>query len=335
VGVLFEKQRKIGEKLAIFSAALLLGGTPNGHSASPTTTVASLAKLPHDRWQPGHGLFQIPLWPEALPIEKPEVTGAETVESSPGAVAGYRSTAIRNVARPTLTIYPPKGHHTGAAIMVFPGGGYQHLAIDLEGSEICEWANAHGNTCAVLKYRVPQTWWHDDCDCQREPRPFLPLQDAERAMGLLRQRAASLGIDSHKIGVIGFSAGGHLATALSNARERSYAPVDAADTLSARPDFAMVLYPGHLWSGHGLELYPFDPVSTDCPPTFIVQAADDPVDDVRNAIAYFIALRAKKIPVEMHIYARGGHAFGLRPTAQPITRWPALAEKWLHTIGIV
>jgi acetyl esterase/lipase len=124
-------------------------------------------------------------------------------------------------------------------------------------------------------------------------------------------------------------------TAISNARKRNYTPIDAADTLSARPDFAMVLYPGHLWSGHNLDLYPFDPVSADCPPTFIVQAEDDPVDDVRNAIAYFLALKAEKVPVEMHIYARGGHAFGLRPTAQPITRWPALAQKWLHTIGIV
>jgi acetyl esterase/lipase len=154
-------------------------------------------------------------------------------------------------------------------------------------------------------------------------------------MGLLREGAARLHIDPKKIGVVGFSAGGHLATAISNAKGRSYAPIDAADALSARPDFAMVLYPGHLWSGHGLDLYPFDPVRADCPPTFIVQANDDPVDDVRNSIAYSIALKAKRVPVEMHVYPRGGHAFGLRPTAQPITRWPALAEKWLHTIGIV
>jgi acetyl esterase/lipase len=323
------------KNLAIFSAALLLAAFPSLRSASPAMPAGSSANLRHDRWQPGRGHFQIPLWPEVLPIEKPELTGSETAEGGPGAVPGYRSTEIRNVARPTMTIYPATGHNTGAAILVFPGGGYQKLAIDLEGSEVCEWANAHGDTCAVLKYRVPQTWWHDDCNCQREPRPFLPLQDAERAMGLLRQRAASLGIDSHKIGVVGFSAGGHLVTALSNARGRNYAPIDAADRLSARPDFAMVLYPGHLWPGHGLDLYPFDPVSADCPPTFIVQAQDDPVDDVRNSIAYFVALNAKKVPVEMHIYARGGHAFGLRPTAQPITHWPALAQKWLHTIGIV
>ncbi|MGN6374030.1 MAG: alpha/beta hydrolase [Sphingomonas sp.] len=196
-------------------------------------------------------------------------------------------------------------------------------------------------TCVVLRYRVPQTWWHADCRCQRQPTPFLPLQDAERAMGLLRQRAARLGIDPHRIGVIGFSAGGHLATAISNATARSYPLVDAADRLSARPDFAMPIYPGHLWSGDGgsgakeVKLFAFDAVRGDAPPTFVVQAEDDPVDDVRNAISYFLALKAAKVPVEMHICAHGGHAFGLRPSAQPISRWPALAQTWLHTIGML
>ena len=149
-----------------------------------------------------------------------------------------------------------------------PGNQEAVLAIDLEGSEICDWATVKGMTCVVLKYRVPQTWWHADCHCQRQPKPFLPLQDAQRAMGLLRQRAANLGVDPHKIGVIGFSAGGHLVTAISNATGRSYTPVDAADALSARPDFTMALYPGHLWTGTGTDLFPFDPVRADGPPTF-------------------------------------------------------------------
>ena len=270
-----------------------------------------------DPWRPCGE--QVLLWPSGLAIAKPELKGPETAGS--------------NVARPTMTIYRAKGRNSGLAIIVYPGGGYQGLAVGLEGTEVCDWATRIGMTCAVLRYRVPQTWWRDGH--QREPQPFLPLQDAERAMRLLRQRATSLGIDPHKIGVVGFSAGGHLVTAISNASGRSYKPVDAADRLSARPNFAMPIYPGHLWSGQGMALHGYDPVRADAPPTFIVQAEDDPVDDVRNSISYFLALRAAKVPAEMHIYAHGGHAFGLRPTDQPITHWPTLAEQWLRTIGVL
>ncbi len=286
-------------------------------------------------WQPGEGRSQVFLWPDTLTIGRPETNAAETVVVGHSLVAGRPYAAITNVSRPTMTIYPAKGRNTGAAIMVFPGGGYQALAIDLEGTEICDWATARGMTCVVLKYRVPQTWWPKDCDCQRAPVVQFALQDAQRAMGLLRQRANSLGINPNKIGVIGFSAGGHLVTAISNATTRTYAPVDDADRENARPDFAIALYPGHLWSGHGTDLYPFDPISAHAPPTFLVQAEDDPVDDVHNSIAYFLALRAAKVPVEMHLFAHGGHGFGLRPTALPITHWPSLAEQWLRTIGMI
>jgi acetyl esterase/lipase len=292
---------------------------PTGHRAS-TQSHQWLASL-------RAGGEQVALWPAGLAITRPEVTGPET--------------ASNNVVRPTMTIYRPAGRNSGAALMVYPGGGYQGLAVGLEGTEVCDWATRIGMTCAVVRYRVPQKWWHADCHCQREPVPFLPLQDAERAMRLLRQRAASLGVNPHRIGVIGFSAGGHLTTAISNADGHDYAPVDKADALSARPDFAMPIYPGHLWSGNGgpgadaVDLFAFDPVRADAPPTFIVQAEDDPVDDVRNSISYFLALRAAKVPAEMHIYPHGGHAFGLRPTSQPISRWPALAQTWLHTIGML
>ncbi|WP_404338836.1 alpha/beta hydrolase [Sphingomonas sp. MMS12-HWE2-04] len=276
---------------------------------------------------------EIALWPDGLAIARPETTGPEKVRPGGGPIAGKPVTMIENVTRPTMTFYPAKGRNTGATILVFPGGGYQVLAIDLEGSEVCDWATARGISCAVLKYRVPQFWWHKGV--QTAPRPQMALQDAERAMGLLRQRAAALAIDPRKIGVLGFSAGGHLVSAISNATGRNYAPVDAADRLSARPDFAVALYPGHLWAQHGVDLYPFDPIRADAPPTFLVQAQDDPVDDVRHSISYFLALRAVKVPVEMHIYAGGGHAFGLRPSDQPITRWPELMDRWLHTIGVL
>jgi acetyl esterase/lipase len=154
-------------------------------------------------------------------------------------------------------------------------------------------------------------------------------------MVLLRARARELGIDPRKIGVIGASAGGHLVTAVSNADSLSYAPVDAADTQSSRPNFGIALYPGHLWSETALEGYPFNRVSPKAPPTFILHAQDDPVDDVRHSLVYFLALREANIPAEMHIYAEGGHGFGLRRTAKPITHWTDLAEKWLQTIGIL
>jgi len=319
----------------IVAATVLLFAAATGCDAAPQTQPP----------EPHASGTEIPLWPASLAITHPEKDpeiGDKTGGTGSKPVAGKPWNWNGNVWRPTMTIYPPRGRNTHAAIMVFPGGGYQVLAVDLEGTEICDWATARGMTCVVLKYRVPQTWWHKDCNCQRQPVPFLPLQDAERAMGLIRQRAVSLGVDPHKVGVIGFSAGGHLVTAISNATGRSYEAVDAADAVSARPDFAMPIYPGHLWSGeggpdgkNGVKLFPFDPVRADAPPTFIVQAEDDPVDDVRNSISYFLALREKTVPAEMHIYAHGGHAFGARPTAQPITHWPALAEKWLHTIGML
>jgi acetyl esterase/lipase len=290
-------------------------------------------------WQPSPGHVQIPLWPEGLAIAKPETQDNEAVYVGHKLVAGRQYHAIVNVSQPTMTIFPAKGRNTGAALLVFPGGGYQALAIDLEGTEVCDWATSVGITCVVLKYRVPQR--PEDCNCL--PDHFLPLQDAQRAIALLRQRAAKLGIDPHKIGVVGFSAGGHLVTAISNAAGRSYPQVDAADAESVRPDFAIVLYPGHLWGGDkhqlfdkdDLKLKPFDPISTDAPPTFIIQAEDDPMDDVRHSITYFLALKQAAVPVEIHLFAHGGHAFGLRPTTMPITHWPALAEQWLHSIGML
>jgi acetyl esterase/lipase len=311
-------------RLGVALVALTVMGC--GSSPSPTRATAS----PQQKQEQPR---EIALWPEGMAIAKPELTGPEEHGVGQKPIAGRPLKWIKNVERPTMTIYPAKGRNTGAALMVFPGGGYQALAIDLEGSEICDWATAKGITCIVLKYRVPQTWWRSGDESQ--PKPFLPLQDAQRAMGLLRQRAAELGIDPHKIGVIGFSAGGHLVTAISNAAGRSYAAIDAADALSARPDFAMPLYPGHLWARSGVDLSPWNAISADCPPTFMVQAEDDPVDDVRHSITYFLQLREKKVPVEMHIYASGGHAFGVRRTAEPITHWTDLAEKWLHTIGIL
>ncbi len=232
---------------------------------------------------------------------------------------------------------PPKKRNTRAAILVLPGGGYQALAMDLEGTEICDWITQQGVTCILLKYRVPQAWRHDHVE--KAPKVQLPLQDAEHAMALLRYRASSYGIDPHKIGVIGFSAGGHLAAAASNAEKPSYKSVDGADREPSRPDFAILLYPGHLWDETSpktcLKLSPWVEISASAPPTLLIHSMNDPTDDVRHSMAYGLALNGVGVMVEIHLYARGGHAFGMRPTSDPrTTEWPKLVENWLHAIKV-
>jgi len=213
-------------------------------------------------------------------------------------------------------------------VVVFPGGGYSILAIDLEGTEVCDWLNSTGITCLLLKYRVPGTGPY--------PKSPAALQDAQRSIGLVRLHAAEFGIDPNRIGVLGFSAGGHLSAAIStHFDQRLYDPIDAADKLSCRPDFAVVVYPGYL----ALQDKNFAPnpdinPTANTPPTFIVQAEDDPVH-VENATVYFTALKNANVPAELHIYAQGGHGYGLRPTDLPVTNWPREVEAWLHTIKIL
>jgi acetyl esterase/lipase len=291
-----------------------------------------------DAWQPSPGHAQLALWPGAVP-DAPRV--ATTVESAEVGrpVAGRPVVAVSNVSRPTLTVYSPKARNTGAAVVVFPGGGYKVLAIDLEGTEVCDWLTSKGITCVLLKYRVPDSGHHWDpaCKCHVNPPAPTALQDAQRAMGLVRLHAAEWHIDPHKIGVLGFSAGGHLSTAIStHFDQRLYPAVDAADKLSCRPDFAVVIYPGHLWiSEDRFELNPDVPVTRQTPPTFLLQAENDDVDNVNHSLVYYIALKTAGVAVEMHLYAEGGHAFGLRRTRHPITGWPPLVETWLSTIGMI
>ncbi len=289
-------------------------------------------------WAPGPGGTQAPVWPDGVAIARPAVSGDEAVKVDIGK-DGKPITGVSNVTRPTFTVYPPKGRNSGATVVVFPGGGYQILAIDLEGTEVCDWATAKGMTCVVLKYRVPDggPHWDGRCRCQQTPPVPMALQDAQRTISVLRHRATALHIDPHRIGMLGFSAGGHLVADVSTHRVRAYKAVDAADREDFRPDFAVALYPGHLWSGRDNDLSLQRATAPDArtPPTFIVQAEDDPVDDVRNSVTYFLALKAAKVPADLHIYAHGGHAFGLRPTSQPIIHWPSMVEAWLHTIGRV
>jgi acetyl esterase/lipase len=307
-------------------------------------------------WQAPTGHKQVPIWPGTVPDAQP-VAGPETVATvKESLVAGRSWVEVENVSRPTMTIYSPQGGNTGAAVVVFPGGGYQVLAIDLEGTEVCDWLTSHGITCVLLKYRVTNVGPYP----KSGPYPESPiaLEDAQRTVGLVRFYAAKWHIDPHKIGVLGFSAGGHLSAAISTHFEkRLYSAVDAADKESCRPDFAVVIYPGHLsisaaeWDAKqgarkfafhepatadkDLGLNPDIPVTGQTPPTFLVQAEDDHVDNVDDSLAYYIALQKAGVPVEMHLYAQGGHAFGLRHTELPITGWPQLVETWLRTIGMI
>jgi len=288
-------------------------------------------------WQPAGGQTQSPLWPGTPPDAKP-MPGPEYAKTDDKSLIGGKSvTAIGNVSQPTMTVYPPTGKNTGAAVVVFPGGGFQILAIDLEGTEVCDWLTARGITCVLLKYRVPSAPYDWRCDCRPHNLEVSvsALQDAQRSLRLVRSRAAEWQIDPHKIGVIGFSAGGYLVAEVSTRFKRpSYRPVDAVDSESSRPDFALAIYPGHL-STDKVAFNRNVPVTRETSPTFLLQAEDDHVDGVDQALAYFTALKNAEVPTEMHLYAHGGHAFGLRPTSDPITRWPALAETWMATIGII
>jgi acetyl esterase/lipase len=289
-------------------------------------------------WQPSPGHAQVPIW-QGEPPDSQSVPGPEMMKTPDGMIAGKPTTWVSNVTWPTMTVYSPKGGNTGVAIVVFPGGGFEGLAIDLEGTEVCDWLTSEGVTCVLLKYRVPSLPydWHTDSRTHNLAISTLALEDAQRTMGLVRFHAAEWRIDPHKIGVLGFSAGGYLVAEIStNFEHRLYAPVDAADKESCRPDFAVGVYPGHLWDGgDDHQLNPNVPVTRQTPPTFLVQAEDDNVDGVNQSLVYYIALKNAGVPVEMHLYAQGGHAFGLRRTNLPITAWPQLVETWLATIGMI
>ena len=281
-------------------------------------------------WRPAPGLTQILIWPGAAPDE-PSVPGPETE------IGG----AVTNVTRPTMTIYAPKGANTGAAVVVIPGGGFQVLAIDLEGVEVCDWLTSRGVTCVLLKYRVPSIPYVWRCDCRPHNQAVSTpsLEDAQRTLRLVRAHATEWRIDPHKIGVLGFSAGGYLVAEVStHFNSRLYAPVDAADRESARPDFAIAAYPGHLAvSENSIALNPEikSHITPQTPPTFLLQNEDDHVDRIEDSISYYMALKKAGVPVELHAYAQGGHAFGLRPSKLAVSRWPRLAETWMAGLGMI
>ena len=227
-----------------------------------------------------------------------------------------------------MTIFSPDAAHaTGTAVVVCPGGGYSILAMDLEGTEVCEWLNSIGVTAVLLKYRVPAR--------AGLPRHVPPLQDAQRALGLLRSRAEELKLDPKRIGILGFSAGAHLAAMLSNHHAtRSYPTVDSADDVSCRPDFAILVYPGMLVPKERPTELSADIQIREgvTPPTFLAMAQDDPVG-VENPLFYYLALKQANVAAEMHLYPKGGHGYGLRRTKDDVTTWPDRVTDWMKAAG--
>jgi acetyl esterase/lipase len=271
----------------------------------------------------------LPLWPNGNP--EPYQGGAETDITKPTdrLVAGKPLTHMTNVGKPTLAFYPaPATKNSGATVVVFPGGGYRILAYDLEGIEVCTWLNSAGVNCALVKYRVPIE--------KKFPDDTSDIEDAQQAMRMTRSHAAEWHQDPHRVGVLGFSAGGHLVVVLGNHPEFKRANEPAAETaISARPDFIVAIYPAYLAQEPELTQLArgIDPSAT-TPPTFLLQTADDPVH-VENVMVYAQALKQLKVPFELHVYNQAGHGYGLRPTELPVTHWPQLVETWMKTIHVL
>jgi len=266
--------------------------------------------------------LEIKIWPGGAPDEPAGIEKQQKPTSDDGSTI-----RIAYVDAPTLTVFKADKPN-GTGVVIFPGGGYNILAYDLEGSEICEWLNSIGVTGVLLKYRVPK-------------RPGLEkhtaaLQDAQRAVGLVRSRATEFGLDPKRIGILGFSAGGHLAAAAcNNFDKRTYEPVDEADKASCRPDFAFLIYPAYLTvKEQGDKVSPELPITANTPQTFLAMTQDDGVR-VESALFYYLALKQAKVPAELHLYPTGGHGYGLRPSTHGVTTWPKRAEEWMATRGLL
>jgi acetyl esterase/lipase len=266
------------------------------------------------------------LWPGAAPGEVGKV-GEEKSEFKDGI------TRVSNVSKPTLTVYrPAPDKDTGASIVICPGGGYNILATSHEGEDVARWLNTIGVTGVVLKYRVPRR----EGTANNVPPPQA-LMDAQRAMGLVRSKAGDLGIDPKRIGLLGFSAGGHLAAwASTNFDRRTYEPVDDADKVDCRPDFTVLIYPAYLLKAKDPNGALADEIraGSQTPPTFLAHAGNDPVT-VESSVRFYLALKRAGVPAELHVYATGGHGFGMKPIDHPVASWPQRLEEWMRSRGLL
>ena len=261
------------------------------------------------------------VWPGTAPGETGPIGDEKADRKGDGPVTG-----ITNVTKPTLSVYRPANEkNSGVAIVVCPGGGYNMLAWDHEGEQVARWLNSIGVTAAVLKYRVPRR-----PGSPKDQPPPQALMDAQRSISLVRDHAAEWGVDPKRVGILGFSAGGHLgAWAATNSDKRGYDAIDAADKASCRPDFAVLVYPGGVLKRGTTDLAPEIRVSSDTPPMFLAHAGDDPVD-AENSVRLYLALKKAKVPAELHVFGSGGHGFGMRPGDKPSAAWPKRCEEWLR-----
>ena len=275
----------------------------------------------------------LPVWPGAVPGDYGTI-GPERVRA-PSEAPTKNAKWITGVTKPTVTLFrPAQDKNTGTAILICPGGGYWNLAWDLEGEEVAAWLNMVGVTGFVLKYRVPRRSGQPE----RLPAPG-PLMDAQRAVSLVRSRAAEWGIDANRIGILGFSAGGHLALATAtHFDQRAYESIDEIDKISCRPDFAVAVYPGYLIEQQpaGVEinkdvLAPYIRIPKETPPVFLVHAGDDTVAGAENSVIMYLALKRAKVATELHVYADGGHGFGVRRSSLPCSTWTNRCVAWLQT----
>jgi acetyl esterase/lipase len=258
---------------------------------------------------------------DVWPGKPPGDTGAAVKED-------WQGKKVTNVTQPTLTVYrPAKDKDTGVAVIVCPGGGYKVLMMSYEGEDVAQWLSSIGITGIVLKYRVP---------APPGVERFMPgLQDAQRSVSLVRSKAKEWGIDPERVGILGFSAGGHLTAATcTNFDKRAYPQIDAVDEVSCRPDFGVAIYPGGIVvKGTESQISPEIRVSKQTPPIFIAQATDDPGSD--NSVYLYLALKHAAVPTELHMYTRGGHGFGIKATDKPSATWPQRCEEWMRSQGIL
>lgn len=278
-------------------------------------------------------IFEI--WPGKVPEETVDI-GPERVRMSPGldrkqVEVTTPTRLITAVSKPAIHIYQPKSDATGAAVVICPGGGYWDLYWELEGEEVAAWLNSIGVTGIILKYRVPRR-----ADEPKGEPARRPLQDAQRAISMIRSRAGEWGIDPKKIGMVGFSAGGHLVVATATEFEkRTYEAVDEIDKVSCRPDFVISVYPGYLKAKETVELAPYIHVPTNTPPVFLAHGGEDIISSPEHSAVMYLALKKAGVPAELHIYANAAHDFGVRKLGRPCSEWTQSCESWLREIHML